>query len=83
MTKATGVDLGIIAYDMWGSKGVPVFACGEDKRPLCKWRTEASTNKEDILRMFASAGDRAVLIGGSMGEEAGLFFHSTKQLQQR
>lgn len=69
----TGVELGILAYDMWGSKGVPVFPCSIDKRPLCKWSTAASTDRSEILSMFAHSGDRAELVGGAMGEEAGLF----------
>lgn len=72
MTK-TGAELGALAYELWGSKGVPVFPCSDKKRPLCKWQSAASTEKGDILRSFAQAGGRAVFIGAVMGEQSGLF----------
>lgn len=69
----TGAELGAIAWEQWGSKGLPVFPCNNEKRPLCKWGKDASTEKEEILSLFARYGSRAQFIGGVMGEKAGLF----------
>lgn len=62
-----------MAWEHWGSKGVPVFPCSDDKRPLVKWREGASTDEETIIGMFAGAGARARHIGAAMGEVSGLF----------
>lgn len=69
----SGKELGQVAYDTWGKFGVPVFPCGDDKRPLCKWRAEASCDEHKIVAMFERLGGKARLIGAAMGEQAGLF----------
>lgn len=69
-----GADLGVVAYEEWGQYGVPVFPCTAEKRPLHKkWGQVASTDRDEILTLFAQAGTRGVMIGGVMGERAGLF----------
>lgn len=69
----TGRQLGEVAYEAWGRYGVPVFPCNNDKKPICKWGTEASTDKDAIIALFESRGERATMIGASMGEVANLF----------
>lgn len=73
----TGEALGRLAYEMWGSKGVPVFPCGDKgeqrKVPLCRWKQEATCNEQEIIDLFSSRGSRAKYIGAAMGEKAGLF----------
>jgi len=50
--------------------GLPVFACGGDKRPIVKQGFKGATQEHPkILRMFAKTG--AVLIGVPTGEASG------------
>lgn len=68
-----GRELGKAAYEAWGRYGVPVFPCGDDKRPLLKWKEGAQTDEQAICDLFESFGSRARLIGAKTGEEANLF----------
>ena len=68
-----GQELGLLAWEYWGQYGVPVFPCGPDKRPLCKWRSKASTDKDEILALFARADNAVTHIGAAMGEKSKLF----------
>ena len=73
----TGAALGKLAWEQWGSKGVPVFPCGDKgdqkKVPLCRWKEAASCDEQTVLDLFASRGERAKYIGAAMGESCGLF----------
>lgn len=72
----TGRALGEAAYEWWGRFGVPVFPCklvGSTKKPLVKWGSRASTDKDEIVSMFEQFGASANLIGAAMGIKAGLF----------
>lgn len=69
----SGAELGKVAYDTWGRFGVPVFPCNDEKKPLCKWRDDASCDEEQIVALFASRGAKARAIGAAMGGETGLF----------
>jgi RecA-family ATPase len=70
----TGAALGTLAYETWGIHGVAVFPCGDDKRPLTTHgHNDAKTDKDGIVSLFRSAGQRATHIGAAMGEACGLF----------
>lgn len=69
----SGRELGQAAYEAWGRYGVPVFPCGDDKRPLLKWRDRAVTGEQECVELFEAYGSRARLIGACMGIQANLF----------
>lgn len=56
----------------WAAKGIPVFPCSSDKRPLTKHGFyDAVTEPEQVRALFEFYGDAAQMIGGRMGN--GLF----------
>jgi hypothetical protein len=58
----------------WASAGIPVFPCNADKAPLTKnGFHDAVTDPAAVAKLFKSFGPSAVMIGGRMGEEAGVF----------
>jgi len=70
----TGAELGRLAWEWWGSKGLPVFPCKADKRPLTpRGFKDAETGQAEIIALFAAYGTSAVYIGGAMGGDSGLF----------
>jgi hypothetical protein len=58
----------------WAEQGVPVFPCGADKIPLTKRGfKDAVVEEQAVIDLFSAYGSRAVLVGGRMGKDAGMF----------
>lgn len=58
----------------WAEQGVPVFPCGADKAPLTKKGfMDAVTDPQAVAELFKFYGEAAHLVGGRMGQEAGMF----------
>jgi len=76
MVELTGKKLGLAAWNMWSPLGVPIFPCGDNKRPCIaegRGLYDASTNKEEVLRLFELAGANAKYVGARMGADSKLF----------
>lgn len=57
----------------WAKRGVPVFPCARDKRPLTEnGHKDATTDPEQIRFLFEDAPD-GTLIGARMGKQSKLF----------
>ena len=70
----TGSELGQLAFDWWGQHGIRVFPCASNKKPLTPHGfKDALTGEAEIISLFSSYGEKAVFIGGEMGDYAGLF----------
>jgi len=56
----------------WARKGIPVFPCSLNKRPMTtNGHLDATTDPEQVKQMFALAGD--CMIGARMGADSRLF----------
>lgn len=56
----------------WAEKGVAVFPCASNKRPITEDGFYSASKDPDKIRLMFSAGG-AEMIGGRMGKESGLF----------
>jgi len=64
----------IEAAQWWAERGVPVFPCKADKSPLTSnGFYDAVTEPNKVRELFEFYGQEAVMIGGRMGKDAGMF----------
>lgn len=64
----------IEAAQWWAERGVPVFPCKADKSPLTSnGFYDAVIEPNKVRELFEFYGQEAVMIGGRMGKDAGMF----------